>query len=370
MSDSGGAGRYPSDEQGPRTEQAGPPLELDQARVVRMVNLNTWIGCLPRTLFNVVPIEPPGHKARRIEALLHEMRQRSPDVVTLQECLPLPSYAKNIAAALGYDLVWKVGNSGLRIGNLGLPTGVGRGEGLAILAKRGLGLRAIGAKRLSGKGLVTNWLALQAGPQRWALAAIIEVHGRRVIIVTSHVSYSFPSKEAFRTGWATLHERGGVKRREPPTWLVKMAKESDDVRDKELQRLARWLNKIQAKYRAPVLLGADFNLDPETPQVADFLSATGMVNALQVHAPGALTWDPSVNDNIRFDVTHHWPDGQEKPPILQLMAYLDSIPQCPDHLLVAPGLTLSAAGRCFDHHHEGVLASDHYGIWADVIVAE
>ncbi len=351
-----------------RTERLAPQFGAEAARVVRVVNLNTWIGCLPRGLIRAVPIEPPGHKQRRIAALLHELRARSADVVTLQECLPLPSFAYQIAQALDYDVLWRVGNSGMRVMGLGLPTGVERGEGLAILAKKTLGLRPIGTKRLSGSGVVTNWCSFQLGPLRWVLAGLVNIRERPVIVATTHVSYSFPSKESFHIGWAELHDRSVVKHREPPGWLVRMAKDNDDVRDKELHRLAAWLRRLQDKHQAPVILGADFNLDPETPQVVDFLSATQFVNALPTFAPGMLTWDPGGNDNISFDVDHRWPDGEDKPAFLQLMAWLDSIPQCPDHLLVSPGLTLTDAGRAFDRHHDGILASDHYGIWADVRV--
>lgn len=333
---------------------------------LRIVNLNTWIGCLPKNLFQVVPIEPEGHKARRVDAMIAELRERAPDVITLQECLPLPGFARHIARALDYDLIWRIGNSGLRVLGLGLPTGVGRGEGLAILARRGLGLKKAASKRLSGKGLVTNFFAAQAGPLRWVLVGRIVVDDRPVLVATAHVSYAFPSKESFRTGWAELHERGVVKHRAPPKWLVRMAKDNDDVRDKELHRLAGWLNRLRHKHRAPVLMGADFNLDPGTPQIADFLSATGMVNALTERAPGMLTWDPATNHNIALDTTYRYPDGREKSPILQLMAWLDAIPQCPDHVLVSPGLGLMDVGRAFDQPRDGVLASDHYGIWADV----
>lgn len=350
----------------PLTERLAPGFGAD--RVLRIVNLNTWIGCLPRTLLKVLPIEPPGHKERRIAAMLHELRERDPDVITLQECLPLPAFALRLARELDYDVLWRVGNSGVRVLGAGLPVGVGRGEGLAILARRGLGLKRAGQKRLSGIGFVTNWCAFHVGPMRWALVGRVEVHGRAVLVVSTHVSYAFPSKESFRIGWAELHERAVVKHREPPKWLVRMAKDNDEVRDKELQRLADWLRRLQDKYHAPLVMGADFNLDPETPQVADFLAATGYTNALPQRAPGMLTWDPGGNDNIAFDTIYTWPDGTEKPAFLQLMAWLDSIPQCPDHVLVSQGLTLGDAGRAFDRHHDGVLASDHYGIWADVIL--
>jgi endonuclease/exonuclease/phosphatase family metal-dependent hydrolase len=335
---------------------------------LRVVNLNTWTGCLPRRLVKVVGIEPQGHKEMRFAALVEELRAREPDVVTLQECLPMPSYVQRLAATLGYDAIWRVCNAGLRIGNFGLPAGVGRGEGLAILAKRSLGLRHVGTQRLSGYGVVTNWCAFQAGPIRWAIAGKVEVAGRPVVVVNTHIRYSFPSRELFFEGWAELYRRGVARHGTPPRWLVRMAKDNDEVRDKELVGLARWINALRERHRAPVILGADFNLDPGVPQVRHFEEATGMTNVLPWAFPGILTWDPETNGNIAHSVVMHWPDGAEKSPVMQLMAWLDSIPQCPDHIFATGELEIESVSRAFDERAQGPLASDHYGVACDVLV--
>lgn len=351
-------------------DSAPPPTRRAPDPTLRIVNLNTWIGCLPRRLVKAVSIEPTGHKERRYQALLAELRERAPDVVTLQECLPLPSFVRRLARDLGYDVLWRVCNSGIRLLSWGLPTGVGRGEGLAILARRDLSMRRLGVKRLSGYGIVTNWCAFQIGPVRWALAARLTFRERAVLVVTTHIRYAFPSRESFHDGWATLHRRGVTRNETPPRWLSRMAKETEHVRDKELERLSDWIARLRERHAdAPLLLGADFNLDPDTPQVARFRAATGMVNALDTHAPGLLTWSPADNPHIAHSLTMSWPDGSPKSAVLQLMALLDSIPQTPDHILVSPGLTLTRAGRAFDDAAHGLHASDHFGIWADTTLA-
>jgi endonuclease/exonuclease/phosphatase family metal-dependent hydrolase len=145
-----------------------------------------------------------------------------------------------------------------------------------------------------------------------------------------------------------------------------MAKETEHVRDKELLRLSDWIARLRERHAdAPLVLGADFNLDPDAPQVARFRAATGMVNALDTHAPGLLTWSPAENPHIAHSLTMSWPDGAPKSAVLQLMALLDSIPQTPDHILVSSGLALTGAGRAFDATTHGLHASDHFGIWAE-----
>lgn len=332
---------------------------------LRIVNLNTWIGLLVRGVGGVERVEPEGHKRKRFDALVAELKERAPDVVTLQECLPLPTLARDLAAALDYGCVWRVGNGGLRMLGVGLPPGIGSGEGLTVLAKRELALEHLETRRLSGRGLVTSWLSLQLGPVRIAVACRVHLEGRPVIVVNTHIRYGFPNHDAFWEGWRTLRERGVVTHAEPPRWLLKMLHDNRETRDLELKRLAAWVGHLRRELSAPVVIGADFNLDPGAAQMAEFLGETGYANVLPQVAPGALTWAPAHNYNIGFGTAWTWDNGQPKSMILQLMAYLDQIPQTPDHIMLSPELRLRAGGVAFDVPHEGTLASDHFGVWAD-----
>lgn len=333
---------------------------------MRIVNLNTWVGCLPRGVLDVVSLEPPGHKKKRFEILLAELRERDPDFVTFQECLPLPQFAVEMAKALDYDVVYRVANAGLRMFGVGFPPGIGLGEGMAILAKKSHRMVSLGAKKLSGAGFVSNWGSVQFGPCRYALAARALVDGHPVIVVTTHIRYGFPSREAFQAAWIEMHKRGITKDPTPPRWIHDLTHSNGEARDKEIRRLARWLLELRTKNQgAPVLVGADFNIDPDTPQMSEFLAATGYRNVLPERHPGALTWDPRGNANIAYGIDMKWPDGSDKSTILQMMAYLDSIPQTPDHVLISPGLELSDCGLACAAPRDGAFASDHYGIWAD-----
>ncbi|TNF35415.1 MAG: hypothetical protein EP329_06215 [Deltaproteobacteria bacterium] len=332
---------------------------------LRIVNLNTWIGLLVRGVTSLERIEPPGHKRRRFDALVAELEARAPDVVTLQECQPLPDLAYDLADALGYDQVWRVGNSGLRLFGVGFPFGVGRGEGLTILAKRGLGLEHLETRRLSGRGLVKNWISVQFGPIRIGVACLVHIDARPVVVVNTHVRYGFPNQQAFDDGWRELLERGVVHEETPPAWLLKLLQDNRATRDLELERLAAWVTHLEREHHAPVVLGADFNLDPGAPQIDAFLAETGYTNVLPAVAPDALTWDPARNYNIGYGTDYNWANGKPKSMILQLMAYLDRIPQTPDHVMLSRGLKLVDGGVCFDVPHHDTLASDHFGVWAD-----
>ena len=336
---------------------------------IRIVNLNTWVGCLPRGLFGgVVSIEPPGNKMRRLSALIDELDQRQPDIATFQECLPLPRFAQEMAQKLGYDCLWRVANAGMRVMGAGIPSGIGVGEGLVILAKKAHRMVPLGTKKLSGFGFSNNVIAFQLSPLRFALAARVMIEGRPLIVVTTHISYGFPSRDAFQAAWIEMHKRGVTKFASPPKWVHDLTRDNGDNRDKEIRRLAKWLLELRAANQgAPILIGADMNLDPETPQMLEFLASTGYRNAFPEKHPGVLTWDPTTNLNVPYGTDFKWPDGTEKSTILQMMAYLDSIPQTPDHVLLSPGLDVVDTGRAFDVAYDGIMASDHYGIWVDAV---
>jgi len=335
-------------------------------RSLRVLELNAWIGLLVRGALGVERLDPPGHKEKRFRALVSELRALDPDVVTLQECLPLPRFAERLAAEAGYDVIWRVCNSGLRVLDFGLPWGIGRGEGVAILARAGLGLTQVDTRRLSGHGFVTHWVSLQLGPIRYALAGRIDLDGRPVVIVTTHVRYGFPNRGAFDAAWETLARRGHVDDPTPPVWIARMAARNRATRDLELDRLAAWLEELRGRHGAPVVLGADLNLEPDAPEVARLCAVTGFTNALPLVAPSARTWDPDGNPNVKLGTAYAWADGSPKPVVLKLMAYLDRVPQCPDHILVSPDLAVRDAGLACHHPVDGVFASDHYGVWADL----
>ena len=190
---------------------------------LKLLSINTWTGHYPRSFYAVESLEPPGNKERRTRALAAGIRSLDPDVIFLQECMPQPDFSQGLAQALGYDGLHRICNSGVRFCGVGLPLGVGRGEGLAILAKPGLRLRPAGVRRLSGVGLVTRHCSLQAGAIKLALGGQIDFQGRPIALVTTHLSYMYPNEATFWRSWADLQATGEVKG-EPPGWVVRAAK--------------------------------------------------------------------------------------------------------------------------------------------------
>jgi hypothetical protein len=336
-------------------------------RGLRLLTINTWHGHVPRGWWAVERIEPEGHKERRTAALLTAIRELDPDVIFLQECVPQPTYSQELAATLSYDHILKICNSGVRLLGVGLPTGIGSGEGLAIFAKPHLELRAAGVRRLSGFGVTSVLAAAQLGQLRFALAGEIRLEGKRVILVTTHLRYTYPDAGGLRRSWDELSRTGEVQG-QPPHWLTAAVHYTVRLRDREVLRLAELVSSFE-RQGVPVIVGADLNLDDDTAQVRRFTESLGMLNVLPAVNGRAWTWDPEGNPNIAFSTTTSRAGGSPKSLTERLMAHYDAVPQCPDHLLLGPTFPRGAiadAGLAFHRARGDVYPSDHYAVFCEI----
>lgn len=336
--------------------------------MLRVVTINTWHGHTPKNPWSVVRLEPAGHKEKRTASLLAQLRALDPDVVCMQECLPQHSFTAEVAAALGYDYQSKICNAGLRVFGMGVPAGIGNGEGISILAKRHLRMKLLGVRRLSGIGFANRLAAVQLGQLRFAMAVEVEVRGHKVVVINTHLRYAYPTTGTFYLAWHDLRQLGLLSG-DPSETLVRLILDNMRVRDDELWRLLDWV-RLYARAGVPVVIGADFNLDHHHDQMMKFTHGLGGLNVLPTADPeNPWSWDPAHNRNIAYSTLTHHTDGTRKGVTHQLAAHYDNVRQNPDHLVLGPTFnraSLVDGGLALHRPHEGTYPSDHYGIWADV----
>ncbi|MBI3723201.1 hypothetical protein HY251_04495 [bacterium] len=332
-----------------------------------VLNINAWHGLYARTWWKAERLEPEGRKEQREQALVLGIRGLAPDVVALQECYPQPGFSKRVAAALDMDCVAQVSNAGLRLLGAGLPAGVDTGEGLSILARRGLSLRFLGAKNLSGLGFTSAIMSFQVVRKTMAVAAEVSVSGKTLAIVTGHVRYEWPTIAAFHSAWADLRSAGAVSG-EPEPALLRSIEENIAVRDAEIEVLASWIETIAAG--RPVIVAADMNVDDDAPQLVSMQKALGLTSALAARGDGRPTWEPARNPNIPYSSSYTHADGTPKDVASLVVAQHDRLTQRPDHVLLGKTFAREAALDAhvvLDEAMEGnVLPSDHFGILARI----
>jgi endonuclease/exonuclease/phosphatase family metal-dependent hydrolase len=334
-----------------------------------ILSINVWHGLYARTFWRAERLESPESRDRRLRVLVESIRALDPDVLALQECFPQPAFGRAIAGTLGYEHVSRVSNAGVRLFGIGFPGGVKTGEGSSILARPGLGLRPLGQRALSGFGWTHGLLSLQPVPKRCALAAVVSVGGKPLVIVTAHVRYEFGVESDLARAWSDLTAAGRVSG-EMPLAIGQAARAGMATRDAELVVLREWCRELEA--RGPVVIAADLNVDDETPSLRAFQEGLQLTSVLPAVGSQRRTWDPVTNPNVAPSAAYDFVDGRPKDAAALMVAQHDRWQQRPDHVLLGPTFARSDlldARVALDQQREGVMPSDHYGILATLRLA-
>ena len=350
---------------------APAPAVAQESVELRVLSFNVWHGLRSGESKKRFPGEGAERKERRFEWQIEEIRRLDPDVLLFQEVNPNQREARKYARALGYDEIHKVTSCGIHLGKLyKLPRNVN--EGLAILAKPELRLRRLGWKRLSGNAWCTASFGIQTRESRFALFGAIEVRGRPVLVVTTHLFSPAFMPPGFREGLDRLVGAGtltAAQRREIVDILdARLARHVREVRDldREIERRRRRLSRGDSP--VPVVLGGDFNAEPGTSGLAVLLEE-GYVSATGDRE--VITWDPVVNE-VNYGIGTRQSDPVPTfgiPELVDLLAPRRTIARQIDHLFVAPVPSAVAAERVLDQARDGIFPSDHYGVLATVELA-
>ena len=342
---------------------AGPAA----AETLHAVTLNAWHGLRPEAALRLDG-EPAVRREVRLAGQLQALADIAPDLLFLQELNPAPGLARRYAVALGHDEVHKVDSCGIRIGGCGVPTNVR--SGLAILARPGLGLRRLGASRLSGSGLCSDVAGFQLAESRYALFAEITLGESPVLLVNVHLHNAPRSTrsdprlaELVSEGTLTVEEAARVAER-----IERRVKRQE----REVEALLAAIDRRAARARyAGIVLAGDLNAEPGA-EAFDALVRHGFRPAFETGSPPAPTYDPSANaDNAALAAPKRSPY-----PTFGLSALADlyaaerARPRRIDHVLVRGCLEASETARVLDRPEDGLFPSDHFGIRTRISIAQ
>jgi len=145
----------------------------------------------------------------------------------------------------------------------------------------------------------------------------------------------------------------------------------DAASDREYERerqaiiIARRLHEISAERDMPVVLAGDLDAEPDAASVRFFLGrqslhgmSTAFVRAWDEVHPGQPCWTLDPANTLFAETMTGWPYRQI------------------DHILIRcardglASLLVKSCERAFDQPVEGVWASDHYGLVADMVVRD
>lgn len=325
---------------------------------LKALTINVWSGLTYKGLLRMGSYEPSGNRAKRFEGLIIEIKSLDPDIIAINEANPLPSYAEELALRTGYDCIWHMGVSGIRIGRLGIPANLREGD--AILAKKGLGLRFAGQTKLAGPGIVGQSFSVHTGDLTQALLGKISLEGRDIYVCATH--------------WHAM--LGGIN----------AAGRANDLKDKFVYSIAEYdqvINTIYGDIRFkmrearntlrfinrnvppgyPVILMGDLNAEPDMPEIVCL-----RLNGFRGSASGGpgFTWDPETNTNL----IRYYPENLDKKydrfyDHLRAV-YEKSFRRTIDYIMVNDHAEPLDSRLCADSPFEGSHISDHFGVIADI----
>jgi endonuclease/exonuclease/phosphatase family metal-dependent hydrolase len=343
---------------------------------LRILTFNVWSGLDYVGFAKFGEYEPASRRETRFAAFLAQAKALNPDVIFIQEANFAGSYARRLAAALGLDEIHQVVNGGIKLGPLGLPSNLK--EGNAILAKPGLGLRRHDDWKLSGPfGFFGDTLTIHFSEAIFVLAGKIVVGETPIYLVNVHFVSSPPDDEAALGKLRGLPDGKALTDAAFARALVQV-RERTKRRADEMASLIKDLAALPAD--TPVIVGGDFNVGEDSAQFRDFLASSKLIDTLDAvrkrtagDAPWpAWSWDPSRNDNIGYSSRPVDASGEKLEGYDLMDALSNTIPRRIDFILLNPVFREEdalAASLAINGRQNGVYASDHFGITADVDLA-
>jgi endonuclease/exonuclease/phosphatase family metal-dependent hydrolase len=333
---------------------------------LRVLTFNVWHGRRSGESKTKFPGEEEERAERRFAWQIRLIQELDPDILFFQEVNPNQREAETYARALGYDEIHKVTSCGIHLGVLlKIPKNVN--EGLTILARRGLDLRRVQTKRLSGNALCTATFGFQTKESRYLLLGEITVEGRRILLATTHLSSPPYVPPGFEGDLADLLAEGvltGEQHAEIMDILESKRERNLDETRMLLAQIEKHRLKLSEDGRPiPVILGGDFNTEPETPSIAA-VEAYGLRNVAT--GPDYLTWDPVKNhENHAIGSKRGWPlptFGIEE--VEALLEPRRTIARQIDYLFVSDRGKVVSSEMAMDRDRHGMFPSDHFALFA------
>lgn len=339
-----------------------------RSQSLRVATLNMWSGLDYHGTFSIGEYETPEVRERRLRMVEEMLRTKRPDVVALQEVNPVGNLARRIAQTCDYDVLYQRVNSGLKIGDLGIPWNLN--EGIAILARKHLKLELVDVWSLSNTtGIVGNHISFHSTEHNVALVGKIEVQGIPIILVNVHTVAVVPVDSMNTANLERILASSSASSSRQQEAMKKYRATAEQIR-LELNKLAEHLTRVQPG--TPMIVLGDLNASPNSMEVEEFLSSARLFDAADaVGETNIVTWDAQRNSNTRFSQDSLDASGTRLTPLELLSAVYDGRSRRIDFVLLNSAFEKQDVKNIdvvLDSAQAGLFASDHYGLLAELSV--
>lgn len=348
------------------SELTVPPVRRG---ILKVLDINVWSGLDYLGYLKTGEYESADEREKRYQALRIQIKELDPDIIGIHEANKLPDYAERFAKDLGCQVFYHVGIGGVRLGPIGLPINLREGD--AILVKTALNPVFAGRKQLSG-GHVGSFFTFHFGDATQILAVKVRNGEQSLYVFATHWHASWLDTPEFMEKVNQKRESGRLSKAANNEILVVM-KNGAAWRMAESQRTVEFIQQIARDN--PFILMGDFNALASSAEIMN-LQELGLIDAFQTANPGSsgYTWDPTTNLNQQtFYLKRNPALTKELNWRVELDQLHESIPKRIDHIFLGPTSILSSRNISVKSSRvvlneviEGVHASDHYGIYAEI----
>ncbi len=344
---------------------AGQPGAAEVRRnTLKVLTINVWSGLDYSGFFRMGEYETKRRREARFRSLLAQVERLSPDVILVQEANPVGRYTARLAAALSMDEVHQVVNGGVKVGPFGFP--VNLKEGLAILARPDLEIVKAGAWKLSGSpGLHTDPFTIHINKSVLALVGSIRIGGRDVYLVDVHL-VAAPNIPSEQSGFRETLLASGEMDEEGYEKGLEVWRQRHRRRAKEVEALLARIDQLPEG--APCIVGGDFNAGRESLEIRVFQEWGGFTEG-PVREVEAFTWDPVLNGNLAVSLQHTNARGKTRKGVNLMTAAASDRRRRLDYIFLksgSPGVEITDSRIVLREKVEGVQASDHFGVLAEI----
>ncbi|NBX17436.1 MAG: hypothetical protein EBR09_08735 [Proteobacteria bacterium] len=318
--------------------------------LLKIATLNTWHGLDGQGTLSFGSLESRAERMNRLQRQISVLKKIDADILLLQEVNPLPFRAHWIAERLGMLATYATSNSGIKLG-WGPPWNLN--EGLAILHRPELEFQNLGRRRLSGSFRInplrvsatnTPFLSFQLHESRAAFAVRFFIPPEKrigvfagrtsLIAAVAHLHVSPAHTPRNETILKDAQSQGKISQEEFD-FIQRAFRRANTRRLNEIDELASWLESLR-RTDEPVILGGDFNCEPESPPYNALLRRGWHDLWLEGGQPEDLTesatWDPPRNTLTARVRDFKHPTARKSESVADVYRQTDELPRRIDFL--------------------------------------
>jgi len=341
---------------------------------LKVLTINVWSGLDYNGTFKMGEYESRQVRESRFRSLVAQIEQLSPDIIFVQEANPVGKYAAKLASSLSMDEIHQVVNAGFKVGSLGIPSNMS--EGIAILVKPELSLQKTGTWKLSGpKGVHSDLLSVHFSEVVLALACRIETEGQEIVLVNVHLVAAPRIPVDMTTLLDDLSSRGELTKAGQKEGIDQWHRR-EEGRMEEVKKLTMKLKS--ACSGVPCIVAGDFNAEPGSAEIDLFVEQSGFIDVLgsgEVTEGGSIlfTWDVDRNANTSVSASTRDARGNVRKGFDYIAAVAGERNRRLDYIFLGESFSRTDVLQSkivLDERVEGVQSSDHFGVFAEIDMAD